>query len=134
MQKIYHGACHCGAVQFDVDIDLSAGTGRCNCTFCSKSRYWGAIVKPDAFRLRTPETALKAYTFATHTSQHMFCKECGLHAFGKGYVEEIGGAYCSVNVACLVGLTPEELAALPIRYFDGLNNNWQFEPKETRYL
>ena len=35
--KRYHGSCHCGKVRIRVDLDLSQGIGKCNCTFCYKT-------------------------------------------------------------------------------------------------
>ncbi|GAP96629.1 GFA family protein [Leptolyngbya sp. NIES-2104] len=134
MNKTYKGSCHCGKVSFEADLDLSAGTSKCNCSICAKTRLWGVIVKPEAFRLLTSEADLSDYQFGTRSVHHLFCKHCGVRSFGQGYVEEIGGAFYSVNIACLDNVDDEELANTPVHYQDGRNDNWQSSPIETRHL
>jgi hypothetical protein len=134
MKKTYHGSCHCGRVRFEADIDLEAGTGRCNCSICTKRRAWNVSIKPDAFRLLSGKDDLGDYQFASKQGHHRFCRHCGIASFGDGDVKEIGGAFVSVNVACIDDISPEELAKLPVQYMDGRHDNWFQPPKVTGYL
>lgn len=133
MLKTYQGSCHCGAVRFEADLDLAQNTYRCNCSICSRTRFWPAVAREDGFRLLAGEADLTQYLFNTRKNQHYFCKHCGVRAFGIGTETPIGKMY-GVNLGCLTGISDAELAALPIQYVDGRSGNWQAVPEFCRHL
>ena len=140
MKKTYRGSCHCGAIQFQAELDVAAGTTRCNCRFCRKARFWMVFAKASEFELLKGEADLSDYQHTlpgkAEPFLHLtFCKHCGIRPFSKGgFLPQFGGEFYAVNIACLDDATDDELAQAPIHYADGRNDQWESEAKESRYL
>lgn len=149
MLKTYHGSCHCGAVRFACVIDLApegqrsapeldgvwwTSSFRCNCTWCAKTRFWKAFVRPAGFQIIEGEGALTEYRFGEGHIRHTFCSRCGVHPFASASFEPMGGDFFAVNVACLDDVAAEGLAAVPVTYEDGRNDAWERPPAITSYL
>lgn len=114
MNTPYHGNCHCGAVQFDVNADLDTSM-KCNCSFCIRRGSTLLRVDPEEFQLTSPESALGVYG-NREFSDHYFCKTCGIHCFTR-ISRETGNAVV-VNAGCLQGV---DAYALTPTLFDGAN-------------
>ncbi len=134
MFKTYKGSCHCGAIRYEADIDLAQGTGKCNCTFCMKARAWKAFVRPAAFRLLGGGDHVTGYHKHPQSSLKYFCQECGVRTHELGSADYMGGDFVGVFVNTLDDVEPLELVTAPVRFADGLNNNWQSAPAEVRHL
>lgn len=132
MLRTYTGSCHCGAVRFKADIDLAQPTYRCNCSICSRTRFWPAIVTPERFRLIDGADRMKTYRFNSMKNEHRFCETCGVRPFGIGTTPD-GTQIYGVNIGCLEGVSPDELAAAPIIYIDGLHDR-HAPPDITSFL
>jgi hypothetical protein len=132
MKQTYSGGCHCGAVRFEADIDLSQGTLKCNCSICGKARAWLAAVDSGSFRLQSSADALGEYQFGAERIRHLFCKTCGVKSFSRGKGGE--REFVAVMISCLDNIPDAELARLPVMYVDGRHDNFQAPPAETRHL
>ena len=135
--KTYAGSCHCGAVTFEAEMDLSEGTKRCNCSICTKSRAWYAIVPATQVRVLKGDKALSDYQWTSpgNSEPHLhyrFCKTCGVRAFAYGEPPK-GEAFYAIAIAALDNLDPDEVAN-SIRYLDGKHNRYDRAPKDTRLL
>lgn len=133
MTKTYRGSCHCGAVRFEADLDLTQSTYRCNCSICRRTRFWPAVARDGGFRLLAGEGELTQYLFNTRKNQHYFCRHCGVRAFGIGTETPIGKMF-GVNLGCLDDVSDEELSRLEITRIDGLHDRWQATPAFCAHL
>jgi hypothetical protein len=132
VRKTFTGTCHCGAVRFETDVDLSAGTIKCNCDMCTKSRMWSVVVPPENFRLVSGDDHLNDYN--PDGSHHLFCKHCGVRPYAWGDDPALGGKFYAVRVSALDEIDVDELVNAPVRYFDGRNDRYDRSPLETRHL
>jgi hypothetical protein len=133
MKQTINGSCHCAKVSFSCELDLSAPTFRCNCSICSRARYWLAVVPGAEFRLLSGAEELSEYRFGAGNLAHRFCRTCGIKTFGEGDHPAFGGRFYGVNVGCLE-LAPEVLAELPVTYSDGRHDAQERAPAITSYL
>ena len=131
--KTYHGSCHCGAVIFEADLDLTQPSYRCNCSICRRTRFWAAIAKPDGFRLLSGESEQTQYLFNSRKYEHYFCKHCGVRCYGIANNLPTGQVY-DVNLGCLEDVTDETLSKVPITYIDGLHDQWDRAPEFYQHL
>jgi hypothetical protein len=132
--RTYKGSCHCDSIRYEADIDLAQGTGKCNCTFCTKARAWKAFVKPASFRLLSGGDDAIGYRKHPQAPLKYFCRTCGVRTHELGSADYMGGDFVGVFVATLDNVDPKELAAAPVRYSDGRHNNWQNPPDFTDHL
>ena len=123
----HHGSCLCGDVQFEAEVDLARGS-RCNCTMCTKLGATGSVVKPAAFRLLSPESALASFTRTPEIGRRFFCARCHIYCFGKGHLDVLGGDFVSVNLACIDGF---DVSRAELVYWDGRHDNWGAGPRAT---
>ena len=116
----HSGACHCGAVQFEVRGPIKRAT-TCTCSICSRlGAVWHATDEA-GLRIVEGEEELSLYQFGTKTAKHYFCRHCGIHPFSR---PRINPKLWVVNLRCVPGVKLEEV---PASVFDGAN--WEAAAK-----
>lgn len=120
--RTYRGSCFCGAVGYEAELDLAEDTVRCNCTFCTKTGWWSAYVKPDAFRLLQGQDRLIRFASKNPMVEETTCGGCGVRAYGHGNIPELGGEYYQVNLRCL---DEANLEGVKVIHVDGLHDTWE---------
>jgi hypothetical protein len=111
----HEGSCHCGAVAFELDGDVTEAM-ECNCSICRRRGSLLAFFPREKLVLTTPPDAIGNYRFNTHKIEHHFCTTCGIAPFSDGIHPKTGEAMAAVNVRCLPDV---DLASLKINQVDG---------------
>jgi hypothetical protein len=109
---LYRGSCHCGAVQFEIDTEITELT-MCDCSLCSKKNALMCTAHESRFKLLAGEDKLALYTWNTGAARHYFCSVCGIYPFHK---KRSMPDHYGINVRCLEGFDP---STVPLRQADG---------------
>ena len=106
----YTGSCQCGALAFEVDLDLDQ-TFACNCSRCRRLGSVLAFAPATDFRL-VADGPTTEYLFNKHKISHRFCPTCGIQAFAYG--EQGGQKMVAINANCLDGVDARGLNSKPV--------------------
>ena len=109
----YQGGCHCGAIAFALDADVSEGYD-CNCSMCRKRGGLLAFFPREALTLETPEANLGTYRFNKQHIAHHFCPTCGVSPFSEGVDPRSGAKTAAVNLRCLPTLDLSTVKVVPV--------------------
>ncbi len=99
--RVLKGACHCGAVHFEVRTEAVPRITSCNCTFCRKKNSISLKVHETDIRIVSGREHLSLYQWHTRTAQHWFCARCGIYAFHRTRKRP---DHFGVNAFCVAGL------------------------------
>lgn len=110
----YTGSCHCGAVKFTVDADIEK-IMECNCSHCARKGFLLSFVPAENVTIESGEDNLTEYRFNKKHIAHLFCKTCGVQAFGRGERPD-GSTTYAINVRTIPDL---DVTALTIENVDG---------------
>src|ERR1700754_2146242 len=109
----YHGSCHCGAVQFTVESEIT-DPYTCDCSLCRRRSATMASVHESKLKITEGEDKLSLYQWNARIAKHYFCAVCGIYPFHK---KRSMPDHYGVNLACLEDF---HLAGQSVRKADGL--------------
>jgi len=106
------GRCHCGAVEFEVDLENGFGEiRRCNCSICRRKGAVVAMVPLERLRVVKGEENLTLYRWNMKIAMHYFCKICGIYTHHQRRSDPTEYAF---NVACVEGVDPFSFPDVPV--------------------
>lgn len=112
MSEIKYGKCHCGEVEFQVELDNGlVDIRRCNCSLCRRKGAIIASVPIDKLKVTKGEEYLTLYQWNTKTAKHYFCKICGIYTHHQ---RRSNPTLYGFNIACIDGVDPFEFKDVKI--------------------
>jgi hypothetical protein len=135
-KKTYHRSCHCGAIALEAEIDFDEGTTRCNCSICTKSRFWFAILQAEDLKVEKGEDQLPDYSWIPpgKSESHLryrFCKTCGVRTFAEGNRR----AFHAVAIAALDGIEQDaDQLVRSLKFNDARHDDLTHASADTRLL
>jgi len=116
---IKKGSCHCGAVEFEVDLENGLeNLRRCNCSLCRRKGAVMAGVPRERLNVIKGEDNLSLYQWNARIAKHYFCRTCGIytHHQRRSNPDEYG-----FNVGCLDNPGEEIPVDVPVGNGAGLS-------------
>ncbi|WP_163835336.1 GFA family protein [Spartinivicinus ruber] len=110
--EIKKGTCHCGNVEFQVELKNGLeDLRRCNCSLCRRKGAIVASIPLDKLTVTKGVDNLTLYQWNTNTAKHYFCKTCGIYTHHQ---RRSNPNLFGFNVACIEGVDPFELGEISI--------------------
>lgn len=119
MAEKIQGACHCGAVTFEVSPPKFAVS--CNCSTCRRYGALWAHCPPNEGAILTGQDHTYIYSWGDHMLAFHSCKTCGcVTHWGPGEKADRDRFAVNLRMAPL-----DVINGLTIRHFDGADS-WEF--------
>lgn len=109
---VYRGSCHCGAVTFRIDAEITELT-TCDCSLCVKKNALMTKVHESQLTILSGEDMLTLYQWNTRRAKHYFCSCCGIYTFHR---KRAAPDHYGVNIQCLDGF---DHSRIPVRATQG---------------
>jgi len=103
---VYSGSCHCGAIRFEIDTEIT-DLYTCDCSLCSKKNALMTSVHESRFTLLAGEDKLTLYQWNARIARHYFCSVCGIYPFHR---KRSMPDHYGVNVRALDNFDPSKIA------------------------
>ena len=109
-----HGACHCGAVQIEVDSKPES-ISKCTCSICHRYGARWAYYTRQSARILDSEEVLRKYLWGDKTIEFYHCGTCGCITHYES-VEKTDDGRIAVNTRMM---QQADIDSVPVRTFDG---------------